>query len=118
MIKKTQTQINHVSPNANNNWYRYEGSQYFYTKGVHRILEKADAAWLLEEIFRSQEEPQLEYEVFQVWQLRVKAEGILLVARGGGNRYLFSKKVKYAEFPLSEMTLQFYNNGLSLPTRR
>lgn len=89
-----------------------------YSAGVQYLAETAGAYWLLDEIAIAQSRPKMKHEEFQVWTLKVANSAGVLTCTDGNYNQLFSKRVRFTDFPLPKITLYFENSTICLPAER
>jgi len=102
------------------NWYRHGlVRDVLFTDGVKHVADAGGAYWLIDEIALAQRyEKRVAAEEFQHWKLAVdldKHKGVLTCDDGNGN-IVFSKRIPFTDFPLSEITLYYVNNTILLPS--
>jgi hypothetical protein len=102
------------------NWYRHSlVRSVLYTDGAQYLAEHGGAYWLLDEIALAQRHnKRVAGEEFQFWKLAVDLDqhkGVLTCDDGNGN-IVFSKRIPFTDFPLSEITLYYVNNTILLPS--
>jgi len=100
-------------------WYRHAiNRKVLYTEGAQFVAERGGAYWLLDEIAIIQPSNKaVAAEEFQVWKLKVRADGrAILTCKGANENIVFRKPIPYTDFPLDEITLWFANNTIYLPS--
>ena len=118
MTTKTLTKDDLVQFTGSENWYRHGLVQdVLFTDGVKHVADAGGAYWLLDEIALAQRyEKRVAGEEFQHWKLAVNLDthkGVLTCDDGNGN-IVFSKRIPFTDFPLSEITLYYVNNTILL----
>ncbi|WP_036281383.1 DUF6876 family protein [Methylocystis sp. ATCC 49242] len=98
---------------------------YIYTDGVQYVAINGRAYWLIDEIVLSNafshKDPKfhkLLNEAFQTWTLKTdltKNTAILTTDDGNGN-VLYTKDIRYMDFPLEEIKFFLVDNTLMLPS--
>ena len=99
-------------------WYRHGlVRDVVFTDGAKYVADQAGAYWLLDEIaFAQRAEKRVADEPFQLWKLAVNPERTaLLTCEDGNGHAVFSKRLDYTDFPLSEIKLYFTDNTILLP---
>lgn len=99
-------------------WYRHAlARNILYTEGVQYVAEYGGAYWLIDEIVFAQKLPAVAAEEFQVWHLAVNEDNsAVLTCDDGNNLVVYSKKIIFTDFPLSEIRFYFSNNVIHLPS--
>jgi hypothetical protein len=100
-------------------WYRHGlVRDVLFTDGAKYIADEGGAYWLLDEIaFAQKGEKAVAAEEFQVWTLKVNANGTATLSCGDGNdNIVFTKPIPFTDFPADEITLWFANNTIYLPS--
>jgi hypothetical protein len=100
------------------NWYRHWLGKSLFTDGVKYVTDQAGAYWLIDEIAINQTRPKVRAEEFQVWILKVdleKRQGVLTCDDGNGN-VVFTKKIEFTDFPLSEIRFYYADSTILLPS--
>jgi hypothetical protein len=100
-------------------WYRFGlDPRITCTDGAKYVADTAGAYWLLEEIALAQRfVTEVAAEEFQVWKLTVKADNsATLACEDGNDNVVFSKAIKFTDFPPKGITLWFENNTIYLPS--
>jgi hypothetical protein len=120
MTTKTLTKDDLVQFTGSENWYRHGlVRDVLFTDGVKHVADAGGAYWLIDEIALAQRyEKRVAAEEFQHWKLAVdidKHKGVLTCDDGNGN-IVFSKRIPFTDFPLSEITLYYVNNTILLPS--
>jgi hypothetical protein len=101
------------------NWYRHGiNRNVYYTDGAQHVAEHGGAYWLLDEIAIIQPyNKAVAGEEFQVWKLTVHPDrSATLTCDDGNGGIVFTKEIKYTDFPLDEIVLYFANNVIHLPS--
>lgn len=77
---------------------------YKCTDGIKMLCEKAECYWLTDIIISYQYS--LGNEHFQVWELKPteKSNDALVVATDGNDKVLVTQRIKYCDFPFSDIT--------------
>lgn len=99
-------------------WYRHWAVRHItYTDGAKYVADTAGAYWLLDEIAFAQVDKQLAAEGFQLWKLTVRPDRTAtLICENGNGKAVFTKQLKYTDFPLDEISFYFTNNVILLPS--
>jgi len=100
------------------NWYRHAINRaILFTDGAKYVADHAGAYWLLDEIAIIQpHHARVAAEGFQVWRLAVKPDhSSVLTCEDGNDNVVYTKQIKYTDFPFDGITLYFTNNTLLLP---
>ncbi len=100
-------------------WYRHGiNRNVLYTDGAQHVAEHGGAYWLLDEIAIIQPyNKAVAAEEFQVWKLAVRPDRTATLTCDDGNgNIVFTKEIKYTDFPLDEITLYFTNKVIHLPS--
>jgi len=107
---------------------RFTGTEQYYRHGINRrvlftdgakyVADAAGAYWLLDEIALIQpHNKQVAAEEFQVWKLIVRPDRTAtLTCDDGDDRIVYTKEIKYTDFPLDEFAFYFTNNVIHLPS--
>jgi hypothetical protein len=101
-------------------WFRHALVRgVLYTDGAQYLAEHGGAYWLIDEIALAQRyDKRVAGEELQLWKLAVDLDqhkGVLTCDDGNGN-IVFSKRIPFTDFPLSEITLYYVNNTILLPS--
>ena len=120
MTTKTLTKEALAQFTGSENWYRHGlVRDVLFTDGVKHVADAGGAHWLIDEIALAQRyEKSVAGEEFQLWKLAVDLDqhkGVLTCDDGNGN-VVFSKRIPFTDFPLSEITLYCVNNTILLPS--
>jgi hypothetical protein len=106
---------------------RFTGTEQYYRHGINRrvlftdgakyVADAAGAYWLLDEIALIQpHNKQVAAEEFQVWKLIVQPDRTAtLTCDDGDDRIVYTKEIKYTDFPLDEIVFYFTDNVICLP---
>jgi len=89
-----------------------------FTEGAKFLADRAGAYWLLDEIALCQRyEERVAAEEFQLWTLAVNLDqtGIITCDDGNG-QVVYTKRLEYTDFPMSEIKLYCINNTILLPS--
>jgi hypothetical protein len=100
-------------------WYRHGAvPEILYTDGAKYLADRGQAYWLLDEIALAQRsQPAAAGEAFQLWTLAVNPDRTATLSFGDGNgRTVFSKAIKFTDFPLPEIALYVVDNVIMLPS--
>jgi hypothetical protein len=100
-------------------WYRHAiNRKVLYTDGAKYVAECAGAYWLLDEIALIQpHDKRIASEGFQLWKLRVRTDHTAtLTCEDGNGKAVFTKAIRFTDFPLDEITLYFTDNVILLPS--
>ena len=99
-------------------WFRHGfNRKVLYTEGVQYLAEQAGAYWLVDEIALAQGHvAPVKATPFQVWQLSVKDRAATLVCEDGDGTTVYSKLIKFTDFPEPGIRLFFTDNVLMLPS--
>jgi hypothetical protein len=100
-------------------WYRHGlVPSVVFTDGAKYGADAAGAYWLLDEIALAQRfVREVAAEEFQVWKLTVKPDNsATLSCEDGNDNTVFSKVIKFTDFPSEGITLWFENNTIYLPS--
>ena len=119
MTTKTLTKDDLVQFTGSENWYRHGlVRDVLFTDGVKHVADAGGAYWLIDEIALAQRyEKRVAGEEFQHWKLTVKDDHTAMLACDEGNgNIVFSKRIPFTDFPLSEITLYYVNNTILLPS--
>ena len=98
-------------------WYRHGLVPCIvFTDGAKYVADAAGAYWLLDEIALAQRfVREVAAEEFQVWKLTVKPDNTAtLSCEDGNDNVVFSKEIKFTDFPPEGITLWFENNTIYL----
>jgi len=87
-----------------------------YTDGVQYLAITAGAYWLVDDIAWGETRRDVRAEDFQVWHLARKGRGATLTCDDGNGRVVYSKRISYTDFPLSEIKLYCCYGTIMLPT--
>ena len=101
------------------NWYRHALVRTItYTDGVKYLAARAVAYWLLDEIALSQSLKAVKAETFQVWTLKLDAKGnsASLTCDNGDKKVVYTKRIKFTDFPLPEIKLYCTDGVILLPS--
>ena len=102
------------------NWYRHGMNRdILYTDGAQYVAETGGAYWLLDEIALANKfERAVRLEEFQVWTLTRNADdhGALLTCGDGNGSTVYSKAIKFTDFPLPTVTLWCEAGTIYLPS--
>ena len=117
-MQKTLKKSDLVQFTGSEQWYRHcLVRKVQYTDGVHYVAETGGAYWLIDEIAFGQAQPNVAAEEFQVWRLKVNPDqAAILTCDDGNDRVVFTKRIEYTDFPLSEIRFYFTNNVIMLPS--
>ena len=97
-------------------YYRFPLTGLRYTDGVHHVVDKGGAVWLLTDIAAMQLEPRIRAEPFQHWKLSVSDDRTArLVCHNGDGEEVLSRSLDYTDFPLPEIAFFLTDNVLMLP---
>jgi len=98
-------------------WHRHWLGK-VYTDGVRYVAENAGAYWLIDEILIAQSRRKTKAEPFQHWVLKVDPEHKrgTLVCDDGNNNVIFTKKIEFTDFCLSEIRFYYTDGTLLLPS--
>lgn len=116
---KTLTKSDLIQFTGSETWYRHAMVRdVLYTDGVKYVAETASAYWLIDEIaFAKRFDKLLAAEEFQCWTLKVNSDHTAtLTCEDGDGRAVFTKAIKYTDFPLEEISFYFTNNVILLPS--
>lgn len=99
-------------------WFRHgRNRKVLYTEGVRYVAEKAEAYWLVDEIALAQVNDKVVADTpFQVWQLSVRDSAAMLVCEDGDGTTVYSKQIKFTDFPEPGIRFFFTDNVLMLPS--
>ena len=107
---------------------QFTGTEQYYRHGINRrvlftdgakyVADTAGAYWLLDEIALIQpHNKRVAAEEFQVWKLVVRPDRrATLTCDDGNDNIVYTKEIKYTDFPLDEITFYFTNNVIHLPS--
>ena len=107
---------------------QFTGTEQYYRHGINRkvlftdgakyVADTAGAYWLLDEIALIQPYNKLvAAEKFQVWKLVVRPNRTAtLTCDDGNDSIVYTKEIRYTDFPLDEITFYFANNVIHLPS--
>ena len=107
---------------------QFTGTEQYYRHGLNRrvlftdgakyVADTAGAYWLLDEIALIQPYNKLvAAEKFQVWKLVVRPNRTAtLTCDDGNDNIVYTKEIKYTDFPLDEIIFYFANNVIHLPS--
>jgi hypothetical protein len=116
--KKILNEADLANFTGSENWYQHWLGKVSFTNGVKFIADSAGAYWLIDEIAINQTRPKVRAEEFQVWVLKVdleKRNGVLSCDDGNGN-VVFTKRIDYTDFPLSEIRFYCTDGVILLPS--
>lgn len=116
--KKNLNESDLANFTGSENWYRHWLGKVLFTDGTKYVADQAGAYWLVDEVAINQTRPNVRAEEFQVWVLKVDLEnrkGVLTCEDGDGN-IVFTKKIEFTDFPLSEIRLYCTDNTILLPS--
>lgn len=114
--KLTEADLSHFT--GSENWYKHFLGKTLFTDGAKYVADTAGAYWLLDLVAINQTRPKVRAEEFQVWVLKVdleKHKAVLSCDDGNGN-IVFSKRIDYTDFPLSEVRLYYTDSTILLPS--
>jgi hypothetical protein len=117
--KKTLTKADLSQFTGSEQWYRHGlVRDVLFTDGARRVADTGGAYWLLDEIALAQRsEKLLAGEEFQVWKLTVKADKTATLTCDDGNgNIVFTKAIRFTDFPLEEITFYYTNKTILLPS--
>ena len=100
-------------------WYRHSlNPKALFTDGAKYVADTAGAYWLIDEIALSQRCVQaVAAEEFQVWKLKVQDDhSAELSCEDGNDNVVFTKGIRFTDFPVKEFTLWCTNNVIMLPS--
>ena len=100
-------------------WYRHAvNREVLFTEGVKYVADRAGAYWLLDEIALIQShDKRVSAEAFQVWKLKVNADGSgQLVCEDDSGNVIYAKGTPSTDFPGEGITLWFVDNTILLPS--
>jgi hypothetical protein len=88
-----------------------------FTDGAKYVADTGGAYWLLDEIALAQRgSKRVAGEEFQLWKLAVKADKTATLSCDDGNgNAVFTKAIKFTDFPLEGITLCYSNKVILLP---
>ena len=107
---------------------QFTGTEQYYRHGINRrvlftdgakyVADAAGAYWLLDEIALVQpHNKRVAAEEFQVWKLIVRPDRTAkLTCDDGDDNIVYTKEIRYTDFPLDEITFYFTNNVIHLPS--
>jgi len=107
---------------------QFTGTEQYYRHGINRkvlltdgakyVADSAGAYWLLDEIALVQpHNKRVAAEDFQVWKLVVRPDRTATLTCGDGNdNIVYTKEIRYTDFPLDETIFYFANNVIHLPS--
>ena len=101
------------------NYYRHAlNPGVLFTDGARYVADEGGAHWLLDVIALAQcADKQFARQPFQVWRMVVRPDRSATITVEDGNyNSLFSRTLKFTDFPASEITLWFSNNVIYLPS--
>lgn len=116
---------NHLTPA---DLARFTGSETFYrhmlnrrcvyTEGVQFLAENAGCYWLVDEIILVQPyEAALQRHEYQAWRLVVHDDrSATLTCTDGNDVVLYTKRIVWTDFPLTELDLWLHHGTLMLPS--
>jgi hypothetical protein len=122
---ETMTKAKSLDPNilsqftGSENWYRHGlARRILFTDGAKYVADAAGAYWLLDEIALAQRfDKKVAAEEFQVWKLNVNPDNTAtLVCEDGNTNVVFTKAIKFTDFPAEGITLWFENTTIYLPS--
>jgi len=118
MIKKILTASDLSQFIGTTVWYRHGFVKSItFTDGVKYVADTGGAYWLIDEIVFAQTMPEIASAKFQLWRLMVSLKYVgLLTCLDGSNNPIFAKKIKYTDFPLTEIKFYFTDNVIMLPS--
>ena len=119
-MTKTLSEADLAQFTGSEQWYRHGiNRSVLFTDGAKYVADTGGAYWLLDEIALAQRHnKRVAGEEFQLWKLAVNLDqhkGVLTCDDGNGN-IVFSKRIPFTDFPLSEITLYYVNNTILLPS--
>jgi hypothetical protein len=117
--EKTLTAADLRQFTGSDQWFRHAlVRSVLFTDGAQHVAETGGAYWLLDEIALAQRyKKRVAAEAFQNWTLKVKDDNTArLTCDDGNGNVVFSKRIPFTDFPLSEVTLYFCNSTLMLPS--
>ena len=100
-------------------WYRHALVRHIrFTDGAKYVADTAGAYWLLDELALAQQFiPQVRAEAFQFWRLTVKPNhSATLICEDGNGLAVYSKEIRFTDFPLDELRLYVTDNTILLPS--
>jgi hypothetical protein len=99
-------------------WYRHFLCKWIlYTEGMKFLAERVGAYWLIDEIvFAQKAKSSLPKQHLQIWKISVQNHSAVLECIGKDDAILYTKRVPYTDFPLSEFTVYYCNNTIMLPS--
>ena len=100
-------------------WFRHPlNRKILYTEGVQYVAEQGGAYWLLDEIALIQlHDRKVAEEPFQVWKLTVcRDHTATLACEDGNGEIVFTKELKFTDFPLDAIKFYFTDNTILLPS--
>lgn len=119
-MKMNETQLQQALKHftGTETWFRHDPYRMFtYTEGVQFLAEKAEAYWLVNEIFGSQfESADVKRARFQVWILTTDKNRGILTCEDGNEKPVFKKFIPFTDFPMQEIRLFFTDSVLLLPS--
>lgn len=107
---------------------QFTGTEQYYRHGINRkvlltdgakyVADSAGAYWLLDEIALVQpQNKRVAAEGFQVWKLVVRPDRTAtLTCDDGNDTIVYTKEIRYTDFPLDESIFYFANNVIHLPS--
>jgi hypothetical protein len=97
-------------------YYRFPLTGLRYTDGVHHVIDKGGAVWLLTDIAAWQLDPSIRAEPFQHWKLTIADDRTArLVCENGNGKVILRQIIDYTDFPLSQIAFYLTDNVLMLP---
>jgi len=116
-----------MTPLTKNDLYNFTGTEHYYqhplfprykfTDGVHHVVDKGMALWLLTKILSLT--PTLPEKVsrFGVWKLKKhEDESADLICEDGNCKEVYREKIDYTDFPLDEIEFWMEGEVLILPS--
>ena len=100
-------------------WYRHGIARHvLFTDGAKYVADTAGAYWLIDEIALAQRGiKNVAGAEFQLWKLTVNDDHSAKLACEDGNcKMVWSKRIEYTDFPMSEMVFYYSNNVILLPS--